>query len=168
MKSLGKTRHSDFQDIDQSSIFRLAGLALSETVSHIDQLLPLVRNAFTAAISSNRCAHLAVPINVQQESVVARTHFCLGTSFQIRTCIPASHLQVEAFAISLCRKIQSNGRVLIACGYRANAIGTFVERLAELMHAPILTSFDGKGTVDERHALSYGVVGMYGYVGTSG
>ena len=168
MKSLGKTRHSDFQDIDQSSIFRMAGLALSETVSHIDQLLPLTRNAFTAAIASNRCAHLAIPINVQMEQIEARTHFCLGMSFQVATCLPASNIQVEAFAMALCREIQMKRRVLIACGYRANAIGTIIERIAELMHVPILTSFDGKGTVDERHPLSYGVVGVYGNAGTSG
>jgi thiamine pyrophosphate-dependent acetolactate synthase large subunit-like protein len=170
MKSLGKTRHSDFQDIDQSSIFRMAGLAFSETVSHIDQLLPLSRNAFTVAIASNRCAHLAVPINVQQERVEARTHFCLGTAFQTRSCIAASMVQIEAFAMALRHEISSGRRVLLACGYRANvkSVGYLVERLAELMHAPILTSFDGKGTVDEHHPLSYGVVGVYGNAGTSG
>jgi thiamine pyrophosphate-dependent acetolactate synthase large subunit-like protein len=175
MKSLGKTRHSDFQDIDQSSIFRMAGLAYSETVSHIDQLLPLSRNAFTVAIASNRCAHLAIPINVQQETVVARTHFCLGTAFQSRLCISASNVQIESFAMALRHEISSSRRVLIACGYRAAVnncgkanVGRLVERLAELMHAPILTSFDGKGTVDERHPLSYGVVGVYGNAGTSG
>ena len=170
MKSLGKTRHSDFQDIDQSSIFRMAGLAFSETVSHIDQLLPLARNAFTMAYTNNRCAHLALPINVQQESVVARTHFCLGTAFQTRLCIPASMVQIEAFAMALRHEISAGKRVLLACGYRANvkSVGYLVERLAELMHAPILTSFDGKGTVDEHHPLSYGVVGVYGNAGTSG
>jgi thiamine pyrophosphate-dependent acetolactate synthase large subunit-like protein len=139
MKSLGKTRHSNFQDIDQSSIFRMAGLALSEMVSHIDQLLPLARNAFTAAIANNRCAHLAIPIDVQTETIEARTHFCLGMSFQLRTCLPASTLQVEAFAMALCQEQLMKRRVLVACGYRANAIGTFVERIAELIHAPILT-----------------------------
>jgi thiamine pyrophosphate-dependent acetolactate synthase large subunit-like protein len=170
MKSLGKTRHSDFQDIDQSSIFRMAGLAFSETVSHVDQLLPLARNAFTVAITTNRCAHLALPINIQQERVVARTHFCLGTTFQSRLCIAASTVQIEAFAMALRHEIMTGRRVLLACGYRANVkmVGYLIERLAELMHAPILTSFDGKGTVNEHHPLSYGVVGVYGNAGTSG
>jgi hypothetical protein len=64
----------------------MSGLALSETVSHIDQLLPLTRNAFTAAIASNRCAHLAIPINVQMESIEARTHFCLGSDKLVCKC----------------------------------------------------------------------------------
>jgi thiamine pyrophosphate-dependent acetolactate synthase large subunit-like protein len=102
------------------------------------------------------------------EQIEARTHFCLGMSFQVVTCLPVSDLQVEAFALALCREVQMKRRVLIACGYRANAIGTIIEKIAELMHVPILTSFDGKGTVDERHPLSYGVVGMYGNAGTSG
>ena len=50
----------------------------------------------------------------------------------------------------------SNRNVLITCGYRANGLGRHIERLAELLHAPILTSFDGKGTVDESHPLSFG------------
>jgi len=165
MKSLGKTRHSDFQDIDQTSVFRMAGLALSEEVAHIDQLLPLTRNAFTAAITSNRCAHLAIPVNVQAASIEARTHFCLGTAFQ-QSPHSASSVIVEALVMALRSEIKANRHVMIACGYRAHNLGDLVERIAELMHAPVLTSFDGKGTVDEHHPLSYGVVGVYGNVGT--
>ena len=133
MKALGNTRHSDFQDIDQSSIFRMAGLCLSETVSDIDQLLPLTRNAFTAAVAANRCAHLAIPINVQCEVIEARTHFCLGTAFQSRLCTPASDLQIEALATALRTEILSKRHVLIACGYRATGVGALVEQIAELL-----------------------------------
>lgn len=168
LKERNHGRYADFQDIDQSAIFRMAGLALSETVSDIDQLLPLMRNAFTIAMAANRCAHLAIPINVQQETVVARTHFCLGTAFQARICIPATRLQVDALALALRSEIEANRHVLIACGYRANiaGVGKYVERIAELLRSPILTSFDGKGTVDEQHPMSYGVIGMYGNAGT--
>lgn len=167
MKDLGHTRHADFQDIDQASIFRMAGLALSETVASIGQLLPLTRNAFTAALSANRCAHIAIPIDVQMQTLDARSDFCLGTSFLHQACVPASRVRVETLATALKREIESDRRVIIACGYRANKVGALVERFAELLHAPILTSYDGKGTVDEHHPLAYGVVGVYGNVGTS-
>lgn len=177
MKSTDHIRFADFQDIDQSSIFRMAGLAFSETVSHIGksllcscfrctqiltilfvpgQLLPLTRNAFTVAASSNRCAHLAVPINVQQQTVRARTHFCLGTVYQANLCVPATQLQLDTLIMALRTEIESDRHVLIACGYRANGFGKYIERLAELLHAPMLTSYDGKGTVDENHPLSFG------------
>lgn len=144
----------------------MAGLPLSETVADIHQLLPLTRNAFTMSLASNRCTHLAVPINVQQDTIVGRSHFCLGTAFQSRVTTPAPQLQVDALTMALRTELESKRHVVIACGYRAHAVGREVERLAELLHCPILTSFDGKGTVDEAHPLAYGVVGVYGNAGT--
>lgn len=166
MKDTSHIRYADFQDIDQAAIFRMAGLALSEIVGDIHQLLPLTRNAFTLALASNRCTHLAVPINVQQDEIVGRSHFCLGTAFQSRVTTPATRLQVDTLAMALRTEIESKRHVLIACGYRAHTVGREVERLAELLHCPILTSFDGKGTTDEKHPLSFGVVGVYGNAGT--
>lgn len=132
------------------------------------QLLPLTRNAFTLAISSNRCAHLAIPVNIQQEFITARTHFCLGTTYQLLQSVPATKVQLDALVMALRTEILANRNVLIACGYRANSngLGRHIERLAELLHAPILTSYDGKGTVDENHPLSFG--GKFLHVGTFG
>ena len=165
---VGNDSQADFQDIDQSSIFKMAGISYSETVSVSDQLLPLARNAFTAAISSHRCAHLAVPVNVQQEEIVTRSHFCLGTSFQAVSSLPATDLDIETLVTALREEVEENRRVIIACGYRAAGLGRQIEKLAELLNAPILTSYDAKGTVDERHKLAYGVVGVYGNAGTPG
>ena len=166
LKDIGHARYSDFQDIDQASIFRMAGLALSETISTIDQLLPLTRNAASIATASNRCAHLAVPVDVQQDKIMGRTHFCLGTTFQSHLAITATDLEVDALVMALRGEVESNRHVLISCGYRAHALGRQIERLAELLRAPILTFFDAKGTVNERHPLAFGVVGVYGNAGT--
>jgi len=166
MKDTQHIRYADFQDIDQAAIFRMAGLPLSETVADIHQLLPLTRNAFTLSLASNRCTHLAVPINVQQDTIVGRTHFCLGTAFQSRVTTPAPQLQVDALVMALRTELEAKRHVVIACGYRAHSVGREVERLAELLHCPILTSFDGKGAVGEDHPLAFGVVGVYGNAGT--
>ena len=112
LKSSDHVRYADFQDIDQASIFRMAGLAFSETVSDVGQLLPLTRNAFTVAISSNRCAHLAIPINIQQELVKARTHFCLGTTYQLLQGVPATKVQLDALVMALRTEI---GKDLPTC-----------------------------------------------------
>lgn len=166
MKDTEHIRYADFQDIDQAAIFRMAGLPLSETVADVHQLLPLTRNAFTLSMASNRATHLAIPINIQQDTIVGRTHFCLGTAFQSRVTTPTPRLQVDALVMALRTELESRRHVLIACGYRAHPVGAEVERLAELLHCPILTSFDGKGTVDENHPLAFGVVGVYGNAGT--
>jgi thiamine pyrophosphate-dependent acetolactate synthase large subunit-like protein len=167
MKDSGHIRYADFQDIDQASIFKMAGLAYSESVTNINQLLPLARNAFTIALAQHRCAHLAVPTNVQSAEIQARDYFCLGMAHQNAT-IPATRLQIETLTMALRKELESKRHVVIACGYRAQKYGRAIEKLAELMHAPIVTSFDGKGTVNEQHPLSFGVVGVYGNVGTLG
>lgn len=140
LKDSSHIRYADFQDIDQASVFRMAGLALSETVADINQLQPLTRNACTVALLTNRCAHLAVPINVQQDQILGRNEFCLGTAFQSRLAVPAAQLQVDTLAIALRDEIESKRNVVIACGYRAVPYGKEIERLAELLHCPILTS----------------------------
>eukprot|EP00970_Alexandrium_tamarense_P011642 scaffold2556_cov207-Alexandrium_tamarense.AAC.3 len=53
------------------SIFRMAGVGFSESVNHIHQLIPPLRNALYLATSTHRCAHLAIPIDVQLSSVTA-------------------------------------------------------------------------------------------------
>lgn len=102
---------------------------------------------------------------MQGAEILARDKFCLGTAFQDAT-LPATDFQVETLTMALREELETKRHVLIACGYRAQQYGEAIEKLAELMHAPVVTSFDGKGTVNEQHPLSFGVVGVYGNVGT--
>jgi hypothetical protein len=48
----------------------MAGLAFFKTATHIDQLLPLSRNAFTTKVASNRCAHLVIPVGENQRETI--------------------------------------------------------------------------------------------------
>ena len=99
--------------------------------------------------------------------MTARTHFCLGTTYQLLQSVPATKVQLDALVMALRTEILANRNVLIACGYRANSngLGRHIERLAELLHAPILTSYDGKGTVDENHPLSFGGKSLHVHLG---
>ena len=47
-------------------------------------------------------------------------------------------------------------------GRRAVGCGAAIEALAEKLGAPIVTSLDGKGIVDESHPNSLGVLGIFG------
>jgi acetolactate synthase-1/2/3 large subunit len=52
---------------------------------------------------------------------------------------------------------------VIVIGRRAVGCGPAIERLAEKLGAPVITSLDGKGIVDESHPNVLGVLGIFGY-----
>eukprot|EP00913_Durusdinium_trenchii_P000029 g25.t2 len=57
------------------------------------------------------------------------------------------------------------GRCVIACGHRAVGAGEEILKLAERIHAPVLTRLDAKGVVNEAHPLAFGVIGVHGKSG---
>lgn len=69
LKPAAKIGHADFQDVDQSVIFRAAGVNFSMDVPSSGAAFPLLRNAIDYAWSQRSCAHLATPIDVQSEDV---------------------------------------------------------------------------------------------------
>ena len=52
---------------------------------------------------------------------------------------------------------------VIVLGRRAVGCGPAIEQLAEKLGAPIITSLDGKGIVDESHPNVLGVLGIFGF-----
>lgn len=148
LKNSGNLRYADFQDIDQASVFRAAGLPFSENVANVAQLMPLTRNALTLATTANRCVHLAMPVDIQQQKIQAPSHFCLGTTFRNQILRRATDVDVSKLTEVCLKEVTAGHNVLICCGWRARPYGKLIERMAELLRAPILTSFDSKGTVD--------------------
>jgi thiamine pyrophosphate-dependent acetolactate synthase large subunit-like protein len=126
----------------------MAGLGLSESVGHIHQLIPLLRNAIYLATSSYRCAHLAVPIDVQLNSVTApRILNFRQENLSKHVLNHASSNQIRALATALIKERMNGHHMVIFCGWRAYPYGDAIEQLAEFLDVPIITSFDGKGEV---------------------
>eukprot|EP00804_Cyclotella_cryptica_P014157 CCRYP_005593-RB/>CCRYP_005593-RB protein AED:0.11 eAED:0.11 QI:338/0.9/0.81/1/0.8/0.72/11/374/733 len=166
LKAAGTMRHADFQDIDQGAIFRMAGIGLSESVSHIHQLIPLLRNALYLATTTYRCAHLAIPIDVQLDSVTAPRFLNFRSENLSKNVLDhASDEQIRALATALIKERMDGHHMVIFCGWRAFPFGDAIEALAEYLDVPIITSYDGKGCVSESIPHSFGVAGIYGFVG---
>jgi len=167
LKNAGSIRHADFQDIDQGSIFRMAGLGLSESVNHVGQLLPLTLHALNIATTQNRCVHIAVPIDIQLTEIEIPTALNMvkgvQPACQVREYVSAA--KIESLASSLIKESMAGTKVVIFCGWRAYPFGEEIEKIAAFLEIPIVTSFDAKGTVNEDHSRSFGVAGMYGFVG---
>uniref|UniRef100_A0A7S4QXK0 EF-hand domain-containing protein n=1 Tax=Alexandrium monilatum TaxID=311494 RepID=A0A7S4QXK0_9DINO len=159
--------YSEFQDVNQARLFAGGSLSFSENVASTEAFVPMLRNAVARAITTRCCVHLAVPVDIQA-SVCPVPYMPLAavdTLTQIRA-LHADTQQINAVAAEL-QEATSGGRgkVLIAVGHRCVAAGPEILRLAEKLHAPVLTRLDAKGSCNESHPLVWGVMGVHGKPG---
>jgi acetolactate synthase I/II/III large subunit len=122
----------------------------------------VVRKAFEAMTTGRPgAAHIALPFDVQNGPVERKDVWADPTlgSFPSRRTAPDADL-VE-LAAKLLRKAKNP---LLICGGGVVLSGAEAElmTLAENLSAPVATTISGKGSVDERCALSVGVVGSNG------
>jgi len=124
----------------------MAGLGFSESVGNIHQLIPLLRNGLYMATSTYRCAHLAVPIDVQLASVTAPKLLNFRKENLTKHVIDrVSNDQICGLATALIKERVNGQHMVIFCGWRAYPFGDAIEQLAAFLDVPIITSFDGKG-----------------------
>lgn len=144
--------YSEFQDVDQSRLFSGGGLHFSHTVASPDAFLPLLRDGIASALTSRTCVHMAVPVDVQAAmSPLPQKHFCASHA---NIAIKPRSIDCEILdAIVKTLRSEELNRIVIGVGTEARGAGPAILRLAEELHAPILTRLDGKGVVDELHPL---------------
>ena len=124
----------------------MAGIGFSESANHPHQLIPLLRNGLYLAITSYRCAHLAIPIDVQLSSVTAPKILNFRKeNLSYRVLDHASDDQITALATALIKERMTGHHMVIFCGWRAYRYGSAVEQLASFLNVPVITSYDGKG-----------------------
>lgn len=165
LKDLGKLAHSDFQDIDQTSLFKAAGLPYSVTIASPHQVLPLMRDAISMALSQSVCVHVALPFDLQSVTITVPEVLCARRA-DFRFSGHPFKDDLEATAKILCNELRMMSRVVICVGYRGFKYASALIELAEALNAPILTSLDSKGVIPEDHYLSHGVLGVFGNAGT--
>ena len=146
-----------FQEIDLASAFQ-AVARFSHTVLDSSKHSELMALACKNAIIQRDVAHLIFPDNVQ--TIPADEHQKISK--------PAGRMPVTAIApseqsinegIALLSKAN---RPIIIVGYGARDSMLDVIALAERLHAPVLTTFKGKGLIPDSHPLAAGVLGRSG------
>ena len=139
--------HWDFQDVNQAQLFG-AALAHSASCIHSGQLVALLRNFVGRARQQQRAVHLALPSDVlETELAVDDAQFSLDLALLPR---PLVLMPPPAAALDLVARELENFRLpVVVIGRRALGCGSAIEQLAEKLGAPIITSLDGKGIVDE-------------------
>lgn len=150
----------EYQDLDQLSLHP-AVTAWSRAVVRPEQAVPFLRDAIRAATSTPPApVHLEIPADVLRDEldppeVYAEPGF--GRVPSLRTALaPGEARRIVAALATASRPVvlAGNGVVLAQAWHE-------LTELAELAQVPVVTSLGGKGSIDEAHPLSVGLVGRY-------
>ncbi len=139
--------HWEFQDVDQA---RLLGTMLSRSATciHPSQLPALLRNYVGHAVQQHETVHLALPADIltaEVNDVDTAFHLAAGQIPAPLNLLPPPSEALDIVADEL----QTYRQIVIVLGRRALHCGAAIEQLAEKLGAPMVTSLDGKGIVDE-------------------
>lgn len=146
-----------FQEIEQQAFFEPITVYDKVLMSE-DQTTTLITKAIKHAILSKGVAHIGIPKDVQQIPYAAKTIPFEG-SFPNNAITQPMFLILQA-----AQAINQAERPVIVSGFGAINQGENILELAEKITAPIVTTFRGKGVVDEDNEL---YVGSHGDIGST-
>ncbi|MGZ4796369.1 MAG: thiamine pyrophosphate-dependent enzyme [Acidimicrobiia bacterium] len=146
-----------FQDVDLNAAFA-AVARYSKTVLPESDHAELMTLALKTATVERDVAHLVLPDEVQVLTVGdgPRASSPVGRLGDRRIAPPAEALDA---ALAL---VEGARRPVIVVGHGVRFEMDAVMDLAETLHAPVLTTFKGKGLVSDHHPLGAGVLGRSG------
>ncbi|MGI9521331.1 MAG: thiamine pyrophosphate-dependent enzyme [Hyphomicrobiaceae bacterium] len=145
-----------FQEIDLASAFQAVS-RFSQTVLHTSRHAELMALALKNAIVERDVAHLIFPDDVQTLPG-DRAKPALPSGRLSETCISPSASEFDAAAMA----IAAARRPIIVVGYGARDGMEDIVALAEVLNAPVLTTFKAKGQISDNHPLAAGVLGRSG------
>src|SRR3954471_22410709 len=159
--SVGSRNKFTLTELDQRAL--MAPLTKWNAVLDRAADIPRTFRAAFEAMTTGRpgSAHIALPFDVQNGPVEAREVYADPTL----GAFPSRRVAPDAFFVELAAKlIRSSKSPVFICGGGVVLSGAEAElaELAEKLSAPVATTISGKGSIDERCALSAGVVGSNG------
>ena len=145
-----------FQEVDLVQAFNSVA-SFNHRVQSDSKYAELMTLAIKHAIVNREVSHLTFPDDVQvneAESV---------ESGNMDNRIADYHIQPSADAVTKAiEKISAAKKPTIIVGHGARFEMDQITALAEILHAPILTTFKGKGLISDHHPLGCGVLGRSG------
>lgn len=146
-----------FQEIEQQSFFEPITV-YNKVLMTEDQTTSLVTNAIKHSILDKGVAHIGIPNDVQKLLHNAKTISFEG-SFPNKAITQPIFLILQA-----AQAINQAERPVIVSGFGAITQGENLLKLAEKITAPIVTTFRGKGVIDEDNEY---YVGSHGDIGST-
>ena len=146
-----------FQEIDQHSFFEPI-CVFNKVLMSEDQTIKLITLAIKHALVERGVSHISIPNDVQKVPYKAKI-LPLEGRIPNRAISPSPFLINKSVLI-----IDDAKRPVIISGFGALGNGDELLLLAEKITAPIVTTFRGKGVIDEDHEL---YVGSHGGIGST-
>ena len=146
-----------FQEIDQHSFFEPITV-YNKVIMSEEQTTTLITNAIKHALLEKGVAHIGIPNDVQKLPYKANTIPFEG-SFPNKAITQPMFLILQA-----AQAINQAKRPVIISGFGAITQGENILKIAEKITAPIVTTFRGKGVIDEDNEL---YVGCHGDIGST-
>lgn len=146
----------NFQECDLSAAF--SGVAAwSQTVLSHSKHAELMTLAVKHALLERNVSHLIFPDEIQvQPAIDVPAATPTGRITPLQIAPPPESLQQAI------EKLKPSRRPVIIVGHGARFHMSAITELAELLNAPILTTFKGKGQIPDDHPLGCGVLGRSG------
>lgn len=148
-------------ELNQGQLFE-AVTKWHTTLKHADRAPEVIRKAFRLATTGRAGpVQITLPEDVLEEPV-GRAAVYAEAACRV---FPAYRTAPDPEAVAqAARLLLGARRPVVVAGGGAAISGAWAEltRLAELLGAPVGTSINGQGSIDERHPLSLGVVGGNG------
>src|SRR5260221_4706824 len=147
--------------IDQQHLLQ-AATKWSAVVKRPQMLPDIVRRAFRAATSGRGgAAHVVLPEDVLIEEASSTAIYAEPAC----RCYPSYRTQAPSDSLEeMLDALLAAQRPVIVAGGGAVLSGAWDEitRIAETLHIPVATTINGKGSINEMHAWSAGVIGGEG------
>ncbi|MDD4876347.1 MAG: thiamine pyrophosphate-binding protein [Dehalococcoidales bacterium] len=144
-----------FQEIDQHSFFEPI-CVFNHTLMAEDQAATLITLAIKHALVDRGVSHISVPNDIQKLN-------CDTVILPMEGRIPNNNImQCEQLIRQAALVIDRANRPVIISGFGALGQGEKLLRLAQKISAPIVTTFRGKGVIDEDNELYAGSHGTIG------
>ncbi|NMN94010.1 thiamine pyrophosphate-binding protein [Antrihabitans stalactiti] len=144
-----------FQDLDLAAVFRDVALS-TVTIESGSAHAELAATSVKRALDGRGVTHLVLPDEVQDQPSDAPAMAPTGRLADWAIAPPVGPLARALETIRTAR------RPVIIVGQGARGAAEEVRELAELLHAPVLTTFRAKGLVPDTHPLGAGVLGRSG------
>lgn len=148
------------QEIDQHSFFEPI-CVFNKTVMSKEQSIVLVTKGIKHALMERGVSHIGIPNDIQKLPYDADIKAFEGNLANLAMAQSLTHL------INAVRVIDKSQRPVIIAGFGSMDQGDNLIKLAEKITAPIVTTFRGKGVIDEDHPLYMGSHGSIGSTAAS-
>ncbi|TFG52765.1 MAG: thiamine pyrophosphate-binding protein [Gemmatimonadales bacterium] len=145
-----------FQEVDLAAAFGKVA-QWSQPALPTSKHAELVNLACKSALLNRGVSHLIFPDEVQNAAAPDAAAGSPRGRLTARTIRPPAEATEQAVTL-----LESSKRPVIIVGHGARFHMPEVIALADQIHAPVITTFKGKGLIPDRHPLACGVLGRSG------